>query len=821
MLTRTPTDAYWRLRALAGPVPENVTGTDYAALVPGDVHMALRAASAISDPSDDDNEHRLAWIGRTDWEFSTQLPRLGAAERIELVFHGVDTVAELFIDGQSRAHSRNMHRTWRVAVPELAEGTADARLILAAPVTAAEAERERLGARPSAFSPLAPFLRKKACDFGWDWGPALPGAGIWRRVEIESWSTARLAAVRPTARLRAGDGVVELDIELERTTNGRDADLTLTAEIGASRVTIAVPRGTLRVRGELAFPHPDLWWPAGLGAQTLYELTVELSQAGETLDRATHSIGFRELVVEQTADAEGVGFGIAVNGTPLFIRGFNWIPDDTSIAAVCRDDYHRRVDDALALGSNLIRVWGGGVYEDDEFYRACDEKGMLVWQDFLFACAAYPEDEQIIEDVRAEAHDNVTRLMPHPSLALWNGNNENLWFWFLHDWETVLGGQSWGERFYVEVLPQAVTELDPSRSYLIGSPSSGDRWHEPNDPTRGVVHWWLAGDFRDYDLVRPRFVSEFGFQGPPARPTFDRVVHDEDPAPFSPGTVQRQKAVGGTERINDVLDIHFGVPRDFDEWYWLAQLDQARAVRYGIERFRTLEPYCRGTIVWQLNDCWPSLSWSVIDVDDRWKPAAYAVRAAYADRILVLRMEDGEPALFACNSSAEEWSLTAGVERWSATAQLNQERVSLTVPAGTAQRVPLGAVGATLAEAELLVATAEDSRTVLLGGTDRGFPDTPEDYDVDVSATDHGVAINLSGRSLLRDTTIAVEEIDPAAHSDVNLITLLPGESGHWVVDTAHPEKFTAERVRSALRTARAASLCDADFRGLRSLEAS
>lgn len=821
MLSRTPLAPRWNLRAIAGPIPSNVAGVTLDAPVPGDVHMALRTANAIPDPADGDNEHELAWIGRTDWEYSSLLPQVGAAERIELVFHGVDTIAELLIDGRSRAHSRNMHRTWRVAVPELAEGSVAARLVLSAPVTAAEAERDRLGARPSAFSPLAPFLRKKACDFGWDWGPALPGAGIWRGVEIEAWNTARLAAVRPTPRLRDGQWTVDLDIELDRTTGGEHAPLTVTAQVGEARVSIDVPPGSLHVRGELSVPHPDLWWPAGLGQQSLHVLRVELAHEGDELDVSEQTVGFRELVVEQIPDAEGIGFGITVNGLPLFVRGFNWIPEDTSIAAVTSDDYGRRVDDALALGANLIRVWGGGVFEDDEFYRACDEKGMLVWQDFLFACAAYPEDEQTVAEVRAEARDNVTRLMPHPSLALWNGNNENLWFWFLHDWETVLDGASWGERFYTEILPETVAELDPSRSYLIGSPSSGDRWHEPNDPTRGVVHWWLAGDYRDYDLVRPRFVSEFGFQGPPARPTFDRVVHEVDPAPFSHGTAQRQKAVGGTERINDVLDIHFGVPSDFSEWYWLAQLNQARAVRYGIERFRTLEPYCRGTILWQLNDCWPALSWSVIDVDDRWKPAAYAVRTAYADRILVLRREEGAPVLFACNSTTQEWRAQVVIERWSPTHQLGQEQVTVAVPPGSAVRVALTSVGTSLPVQELLVASTDGSRTVMLGGTDLEFVDLPADYSVEVTSADGGVAITLTGRSLLRDAAIAVEEIDPDAQSDVNLVTLLPGESGRWIVSTSHPERFTPQRVHESVRTARAASARDTNFRGLSALEAS
>lgn len=826
MLTRSPLNPTWRLRALAGPVPGEIADREFDAPVPGDVHTALLRAGAIPDPVIDDNEHHLRWIGETAWEYATTLPRVSTAERIEVVFHGVDTVARAEIEGQPRGASRNMHRSWRAPAPELAEGEAELRVLLESPLAHAEAERARLGDRWSVFSPLMPFIRKKACDFGWDWGPALPGAGIWRSVEIETWSVARLAAVRPTARLVGSDGVIDLDVELDRTESGVRIDLEVVARAGSAQVVIPAPAGSARVRGELSVPSPDLWWPAGLGSQSLHDLTVSVRVAGgaegdgDVLDERTVRVGFRDLVVEQVDDATGTSFGITVNGVRMFIRGFNWIPDDTSIALVTEADYRRRIAEAHELGANLIRVWGGGVFEDDAFYAACDEAGMLVWQDFLFACAAYPEEAPFTDEVEAEARDNVSRLMHHPSLALWNGNNENLWFWFLHDWENALEGRSWGEGFYFDVLPRVVADLDPARSYICGSPSSGDRWTEPNDPTRGVVHSWLPGDYRDYDGVVPRFVSEFGFQGPPARATFDGAVHEREPAPFSPGSVQRQKAEGGTERINDVLDIHFGVPSDFDEWYWLSQLNQARAVRYGIERFRVLEPYCRGTVVWQLNDCWPALSWSVIDVADRWKPVAYSVREAYRDRIVVLRMEEGAPALYACNSTVEEWAVEIDVQRFRAGSRSSEATASTIVPPHAAVAVPLGAIGDDLAAEELLVATAGDSRSVLLGATDRQFPDDAPDYGVDVQRTADAVVVTITARSLLRDAVLAVADIDPDAHSDVNLLTLLPGEREAWTVRTRRPELFGEAAIRGALRVARKPSAVDDGYRGLAQLEA-
>ena len=821
MLIRTPLDPPWHLRSLAGPVPNEISGRVFDAPVPGDVHTALRLAGAIPDPVVDDNEHALGWIGESDWEYATTLPIVGAgAECIDIVFHGVDTIARVEVDGIQRAESRNMHRTWRASAPELADRSAALRVTLASPIVAAEAERARLGDRWSVFSPLSPFVRKKACDFGWDWGPALPGSGIWRTVEIEQWSTARLAAVRPTARVVGTDGIVDLDVELARSPQGELAELEIVAVLGDASIVIPVPAGRNRVRGQLAVANPALWWPAGLGPQNLHDLTVTLRRAETPLDESTVRIGFRDVVVEQIEDADGESFGITVNGVAMFIRGFNWIPDDTSIALVTDVDYRRRLDQAHELGANLIRVWGGGVFEDDAFYAACDESGMLVWQDFLFACAAYPEEAPFTEEVEAEARDNVSRLMHHASLAIWNGNNENLWFWFLHDWETVLEGRSWGEGFYFDVLPRVIADLDPARAYICGSPSSGDRWREPNDPTRGVVHSWLPDDYRDYNGVRPRFVSEFGFQGPPTRATFDAAVHETAPAPFSRGTVQRQKAEGGTERINDVLAAHFGVPSDFDEWYWLAQLNQARAVRFGIERFRVLEPYCRGTVVWQLNDCWPSLSWSVIDVADRWKPVAYSVREAYRDRIVVLRLEDGEPALYACNSSSEPWTVEIDVQRFRGGSVAGTHTLSVTVDPHRADLVPLGIAGASLADDELLVATANATRSVLLGATDREFPDDPARFRFTVERTDHSVRVKVTAGSLLRDAVFAVADIDPDAHSDVNLLTMLPGESATWEVQTDHPEAFGDVAIREAFHFARAATSTDPHYRGLAQLEA-
>ncbi|MFD0820608.1 glycoside hydrolase family 2 protein [Micromonospora zhanjiangensis] len=482
---RTLTDLHsgWRLTLAeaAADTPERVRGASVEATVPGCVHTDLMAAGLLADPYLDRNEDQQRWVGDSDWRYATTLPVDGpaapsTADRIDLVFDGLDTVAEIRLDGEPVGRTRNQHRGYRFDVTDrLAGGGAhELSVVLRVARRYAERVRDEVGERPGAYPEPLQYIRKTAANFGWDWGPSLLTAGIWRAVRLEHWSTARLARVRPQVRVVDGDtGEVVVHVEVERAGDPA-TELTVTARVGDVTGSATVPARATSATVRLRVPGVALWWPHDLGDQPRYELAVELAAAGVGLDTWRRRIGFRTVELRTAPDADGTPFAFVVNGREIFVRGANWIPDDCFLSRVDRPRYAARVRQAVDANITLLRVWGGGCYESDDFYDVCDELGVLVWQDFLFACAAYPEEEPLRGEVEAEARDNVVRLMPHPSLVLWNGNNENIWGFHDWDWQPVLAGRSWGWGYYSELLPAVLAELDPTRPYWPGSPYSGD-----------------------------------------------------------------------------------------------------------------------------------------------------------------------------------------------------------------------------------------------------------------------------------------------------------------------------------------------------------
>lgn len=793
-LTELPSD--WSAVA-AAPVPAHV---------PGEVVADLLAAGLIPDPFDGDNEDRLHWIGSTDWSYETSFTFASAGEqRHDLVFAGLDTLATVILNDVEIGRTANQHRSHRFDVTDaLRDGANSLQVRFEGPVTGAQRLSAALGDRPRAYAHPFNAIRKMAAGYGWDWGPDLAGVGIWKSVGIESWSGVRLASVRPLALVEGTAGQLQTHVVLEWA-DAADDPVEVVVTVADQVERAIVQPGQTAVMLEQAVEGVELWWPRGHGAQRRYDVSVEVADQSYAA-----AVGFRTAELVTTPDIYGTGFSLVVNGTPIYVRGFNWIPDDALLTRLTPDTYRASIDEAVAAGANLLRVWGGGLYESDDFYDVCDELGILVWQDFLFACAAYSEDEPLRSEVIAEAHEAVTRLASRPSLVVWNGNNENLWGYVEWGWRQQLAGRSWGDGYYRQLLPEVVAELDPRTPYSPGSPFSYADYHHPNDPRSGTMHIWDVWNQLDYTHYRDypaRFASEFGFQGPAAWSTLFSVVHDQPADPYGRQMLVHQKADQGNLKLERGLGDHLPAWRsaptaDMDDWHWLTSLNQARAVAYGIEHFRSLYPRNTGAIVWQLNDNWPVVSWAAVDYAGIRKPLWHALKRVYADRLLTFQPRtDPESlhgtgtdvlALIAHNDAPESWSGDLVITRrgtGEGSPVLAEQRLPLHLDARAAVTVALDAdiLATDDAAGEFLVATVEGDAPATAYGyfvedTVLRLVAPDEAYAVEVTGVDGGHQVRLTARALVKDAALFPDRLDAAARVDSGLVTLAAGDSHTFTV---------------------------------------
>lgn len=610
--------------------------------VPGCVHLDLLQHKVIDDPFYRDNEAVQKWIGESEWIYETAFDcEEGLLERDQVLlrFEGLDTIATVALNDRPLGKTDNMHRTWDFEVKELLHSTGNRLTVTFHSVldyirhknesirTVEVWNHHNCDIGEESFA----WVRKNACNFGWDWGPKCVTAGIWRPVSLLAWDEAKFEQVCCAQKH-----------------TGRHAELTLHYETTGDATGLCV-ESTLSLNGtpvasgteSLSVDNPQLWWPNGLGEQPLYDLEVRLLDTeGHVLDTWQKRIGLRTIELIREADEWGESFCLAVNGHRFFAKGANWIPEDVFIPRVTETDYRDRLQSAVDAHMNVMRVWGGGVFESDLFYDLCDELGLIVWQDFLFACGTYPCDHQpFLDNVAAEVRDNVRRLRHHACIGLWCGNNENEMLELIHGEECGVYNMSIpAYEALQETLSGTLLENDPDAIWWPSSPHTPGDLNKSWDPDKGDAHLWDVwhgrAPFEWYRGSFHRFCSEFGFQSFPEPDTLKTVMEPQDLNVSSFVMEKHQRSEIGNSAIMDYMGMWFRFPYGFENTVWCSQILQALAIKYAVEHWRRNQPRCMGALYWQLNDCWPVASWASIDSLGRWKALQYAAKNFFAPLLI-------------------------------------------------------------------------------------------------------------------------------------------------------------------------------------------
>jgi beta-mannosidase len=667
MMMRLNLDGLWKLSSLSGG-PEKLKQKKIEAEVPGSVLDAWIKTGSIPDPYYGENEKNITALFDGDFEYSrifSVSTELLAEDVVELVCLGIDTLGEIFINGKSAAKVNNMHRSWRFNVKAMLKPGENTILIVLFSPNAFIADAFKNG--PVDFVATGTmagtsYLRKTHCQFGWDWGPMLPDAGIWRSIFLEGWSVARLSDVYITQE-HSADGSVTLQAKIQAEAaelkrfwvENRSLSILLRIKSPSENncvieITKAITDMTAASEINCVIEKPELWWPNGLGAQPLYSVEVELREADSisVLDYWQRRIGLRSMTISTKEDQWGNEFALTVNGVKVFAMGADYIPEDSVFPRINKERTRRLLEDCARANFNSIRVWGGGYYPDDYFYDACDELGLVIWQDFMFACNVYQLTDDFAANVAEEVHQNIIRIRHHACLGLWCGNNEMEIGWSV--WPKVTSHSLTLKADYIKlfesIIPEIWKKTDPQAFYWPSSPSSGGSFDAPNDPNRGDVHFWDVWHglkpFSEYRKNYFRYCSEFGFESLPDMETIESFAKGEDFNLFSPVMEIHQRNPSGNGKILYYISETYRYPKDFASLVYISQVLQMESIQSGVDHWRRNRGRCMGAIYWQLNDCWPVCSWASIDYFGRWKALHYGARRFYASLRATLFIDETE-----------------------------------------------------------------------------------------------------------------------------------------------------------------------------------
>ncbi|MGL2965011.1 beta-mannosidase [Flavobacterium sp. XGLA_31] len=611
----------------------------FPAKVPGTVHTDLLSNQLISNPFLSANEKQLQWIEKEDWQYQTTFtitkPELKHQNAV-LQFDGLDTFAEVYLNGTKILSANNMFRTWKVDVKKVLKvGQNKLQITFASAVKKGKGEAKKLPYTLPGDEKI--FTRKAQYHFGWDWGPRFVTAGIYKKVALRFWDNAAIMHVKTNQDLTDKTlAKVVFSIDINSDTVGQ---YQLTINDKSEVIQIQKGQNALSLTYEIK--NPKLWWPNGLGEPNLYPFEISLVANNRVIDSKEINIGLRTIELVQEKDAIGKSFYFKVNGLPVFMKGANYIPPDSFLPRATNSVYASIVKNAKETNMNMLRVWGGGVYADDAFYNECDKNGILVWQDFMFACGMYPGDNAFLENVKQEVIDNVNRLQNHPSIALWCGNNEMDEGWHNWGWQKQYNYSKqdstkiWNDyqKLFHQLIPQTLDSLllKNENRYWPSSPSIG--WGKKESLLSGDSHywgvWWGMEPFEMYKKKVGRFMSEYGFQSMPDIKTFQSFAQNDELNFDSEAVKSHQKHPMGYQTIKEYMARDYKTPNNFEDYIYVSQLLQAEGMKTAIEAHRRAKPNCMGTLFWQLNDCWPVTSWSSVDYYGRWKAFQYEAKRSF------------------------------------------------------------------------------------------------------------------------------------------------------------------------------------------------
>ncbi|MEM9679021.1 MAG: glycoside hydrolase family 2 protein [Bacteroidota bacterium] len=753
----------------------------HGAEVPGNVHSDLLNHKLIDDPFVGDNEQHLQWISESDWDYKTSFTLAEETlekNYIELHFEGLDTYASVYLNDSLILKVNNAFRQWNVDVKPLLKSENTLKILFESTSKFEAVEKSKLPYELPEGNRI--FTRKAQFQFGWDWGPKLNTSGIWRAVTLKAWDDFKINDVYVhQQQLNDSIATFMVDMDVDKGTN-----LELTYDIYVNGKLNTTYVGEDKSKMGFQIKNPKRWWPHNLGEPHLYDIKIIAKEGRRILDSIAIKKGLRTVELVTEKDSLGETFYFKVNGVPVYAKGANYIPQHSLQNKVSETNYENLLDDVVEANMNMLRVWGGGIYENDIFYELCDEKGIMVWQDFMFACAMYPGDQNFLNNVKAEAVDNIKRLRDHPSIMLWCGNNENSEGWHRWGWQANRSDaektEIWNNYLNVfdSILPRTVESLT-NVPYWESSPKYGRG--NPNYEFEGDAHdWWVWHDaypFEHFEDHVPRFMSEFGFQSFPSYEAI-RYINQSDSIDIdSDGFKNHQKHSRGFELIEEYMSRDFPVPSAPEDYVYMSQLVQAYGITKGIEAHRRAKPYNMGTLYWQLNDCWPAVSWSSLDVFGNWKALHYKAKQSFEDILISSVIQNDTLKTYIVNDDLQSYRGDLDILILDVSGQiLWRDSIVVEVEKGSGKLYhELDLTELSVDRSKVVVFTKYLDKTKLRYLVKpKDLKLTQEDINYSVSKTADGFQVELSSETLQKDVFLYTKT---KGHFSNNFFDLLPNQS--------------------------------------------